>query len=228
MFSRDYVNSYYTRFLEKWEVFFTGFVCQDLRFYGKFVTINRKIPDIDIRQKEEKGREYMNLIAAVDENWAIGRGGRLLVSIPDDMKLFRELTTGKVVVMGRKTLESLPNGQPLRDRVNLVLTRNQDYQAKGVTVVHSMEELDLELEKYASEDIFVIGGASIYEQMVDRCDVAYITKIDFAYTADAYCPDLDKKKEWRLVADSEEQTYFDLEYYYLRYEKVREDGRSDL
>ena len=73
----------------------------------------------------------MNLIAAVDKNWAIGKNNELLVSIPNDMKMFRQMTTGKVVVMGRKTLESFPNGLPLKNRVNIVLTKNQNYQVKG-------------------------------------------------------------------------------------------------
>ena len=103
----------------------------------------------------------MNLIVAVDKNWAIGKDNKLLVSIPDDMKFFRETTSGKVVVMGRKTLESFPNGKPLKNRVNIVLTRDESYQVKDAIVVHSKEELDKELAKYNSDDIFVIGGESI-------------------------------------------------------------------
>ena len=122
----------------------------------------------------------MNLIAAVDKNWAIGRNNKLLVSIPDDMKFFRETTTGKVVVMGRKTLESSPGKKPLKNRVNIVLTGDRSYQADGAVIVHDMEELHEELKKYPSEDIYVFGGESIYKQLLDECDVAHITKIDFA------------------------------------------------
>lgn len=163
----------------------------------------------------------MNLIAAVDKNWAIGKNNKLLVSIPEDMKFFRETTTGKVVVMGRKTLESFPNGLPLKNRTNIVLTTDRSYQAKGAILVYSMEELLEELKKYPSEDIYVIGGASIYEQMVDYCDVAHITKIDYAYEADTWFPNLDEKEEWQITADSDEQTYFDLEYYFYKYEKKK-------
>lgn len=163
----------------------------------------------------------MNLIAAVDKNWAIGKNNQLLVRIPMDMKFFRETTTGKVVVMGRKTLESFPNGLPLKDRTNIVLTRNANYDGKGAIVVHSLEELREELKKYKSEDIYVIGGEQIYNALVDECDVAHITKIDYAYDADAYFPNLDEKPEWKIVADSEEQTYFDLEFYFYKYEKVK-------
>lgn len=163
----------------------------------------------------------MNLIAAVDNNWAIGKNNQLLVSIPADMKFFRTTTTGKVVVMGRKTLESFPNGQPLKNRVNIVLTHDRTYRVKDAVVVYSLDELREELKKYDSEDIYVIGGESIYRQLVDECDVAHITKIDFAYDADAYFPNLDVKDEWEITADSEEQTYFNLIYHFLKYEKKK-------
>ena len=160
-------------------------------------------------------------IAAVSGNWGIGNNGNLLFHIPEDMKFFRETTTGKVVVMGRKTLESFPNGLPLKNRTNIVLTHNANYDGKGAIVVHSMEALREELKKYNSEDIYVIGGEQIYKALVDDCDVAHITKINFAYDADAYFPNLDEKPEWKIVADSEEQTYFDLEFYFYKYEKVK-------
>ena len=163
----------------------------------------------------------MNLIAAVDENWAIGKNNQLLVSIPADMKFFRTTTTGKVVVMGRKTLESFPNGLPLKNRTNIVLIHDKSYKVKDAIIVYSMDELWEELKKYDSDDIYVIGGESIYRQLVDACDVAHITKIDFAYDADAYFPNLDEKTDWELTADSEEQTYLDLIYHFLKYEKVK-------
>lgn len=163
----------------------------------------------------------MNLIAAVDKNWAIGCKNKLLVSIPADMKFFRETTTGKVVVMGRKTLESFPNGQPLKKRVNIVLTHDKNFKARDAIIVHSMEELREELKKYPSEDIYVIGGETIYKQLLDDCDVAHITKIDYAFEADAYFPNLDEMPEWKITQDSEEQTYFDLEYYFYKYDKIK-------
>ena len=163
----------------------------------------------------------MNLIACVDNNWAIGKNNQLLVRIPADMKFFRETTTGKVVVMGRKTLESFPNGQPLKNRTNIVLTHNRNYKVKDAIVVYSVEELNEGLKKYPSEDIFIIGGESIYEQFVDACDVAHITKVDYAYDADAHFPNLDEKPEWQITQDSEEQTYFDLIFYFYKYEKIK-------
>ncbi len=161
----------------------------------------------------------MNLIAAVDANWGIGLKNKLLVSIPDDMKFFRETTTGKVVVMGRKTLESFPNGRPLANRTNIVMTRDPDYAVKGAVVVHDLDELRAELAKYPSEDVYVIGGESIYRQLLPECDTAHITKINYRFEADAHFPNLDEMPEWQITADSDEQTYFDLEYFFYQYKK---------
>lgn len=163
----------------------------------------------------------MNLIVAVDENWAIGLQNKLLVSIPADMKFFRETTTGKVVVMGRKTLESFPQKQPLKNRTNIVLTRDKDYKVNGAIVVTSVEELLQELKKYEQDDIYVIGGESIYKLLLPYCKVAHVTKIDHAYEADTYFPDLEKEAGWEVTGISEEQTYFDLEYYFVRYENSK-------
>lgn len=160
----------------------------------------------------------MNMIVAVDRNWAIGCQNKLLVSIPADMKFFRQTTTGKVVVMGRKTLESFPNGLPLKKRTNIVLTKNEDYRVDDAVLVHSMEELRAELKKYRSDDIYVIGGDSVYRQLLPHCRIAHVTKIDHAFQADAYFPNLDEIPGWRIAGDSDEQTYFDLEYRFLLYE----------
>ena len=163
----------------------------------------------------------MNLIVNVDSNWAIGYRGKLLVSIPEDMKFFRSETTGKVVVLGRKTLDTFPGGQPLKNRVNVVLTTDKNYKVKDTVIVHTIEEMVDELKKYDSEDIFVIGGESIYRQMLPYCDVAHVTKIDYAYEADAYFPDLDSDPEWEITADSDEQVYFDITYQFLKYERKK-------
>lgn len=161
----------------------------------------------------------MNLIVAVDKNWAIGNQNKLLVSIPADMKFFRETTMNKVVVMGRKTLESFPNGLPLKKRTNIVITRDKNYQVKDAIVVHSVEEAVEELKKYDEEEIYVIGGESIYRQMLPYCKVAHVTKINHAYEADTFFPNLDEMEDWEVTGVSDEQTYFDLEYEFVRYER---------
>ena len=162
----------------------------------------------------------MNLIVAVDNNWAIGNKNKLLVSIPNDMKHFREETTGKVVVLGRKTLETFPQGQPLKNRTNVILTKNKNFKVKDAIVVHSLEALLEELKNYEDEDIYVIGGDSVYKQLLPYCTVAHVTKVDHEYEADTYFPNLDKDPNWQITAESDEQTYFDLPYQFLKYERI--------
>ena len=163
----------------------------------------------------------MNIIVAADSNWGIGKNNQLLVSIPADMKMFRQETTGKVVVMGRKTLESFPNGLPLKNRTNIVLTGNKNYKANGAIIVHTIEELLEEIKKYPSDEVYCIGGDSVYKQLLPYCDTAHVTKIDFAYEADSHFPNLDEMPEWKITAESDEQTYFDLEYSFVKYERVK-------
>ena len=160
----------------------------------------------------------MKLIVAADRNWAIGKNNKLMWSIPADMKFFRETTQGNVVIMGRKTLESFPQGQPLKNRVNIVITRNPSYKVKDAVVVHSVEEAIEESRKYDG-DVFVIGGESIYRAMLPYCDTALVTRIDYAYEADTWFPNLDEDEEWGLTDEGEEQTCFDLEYAFTRYER---------
>ena len=149
----------------------------------------------------------MNMIVAVDSNWAIGHKGKLLVSIPEDMQFFRRETTGKVVVMGRKTLESFPNGLPLKNRF------------KDAIICHSIEEALEVLKQYNDEDIYVIGGESVYRQFLPYCSVAHVTKINYSYDADTYFPNLDEMDEWTIEESSDERTYFDLEYEFVKYVK---------
>ena len=162
----------------------------------------------------------MNLIVNVDSNWAIGYRGKLLVSIPEDMKFFRSETTGKVVVLGRKTLDTFPGGQPLKNRTNIILTRNPNYQVKGAIICHSVEEVLEELKKYNSEDVYIIGGDSIYKEFLPYCDVAHVTRTDHVYDADAWFPNLEEDPAWVLTGESEEKTYFDLEFRFCRYERL--------
>ena len=174
----------------------------------------------------------MNMIVAVDSNWAIGHKGKLLVSIPEDMQFFRRETTGKVVVMGRKTLESFPNGLPLKNRVNVVitkekstklylkeLTKDKEYNVKDAIICHSIEEALEVLKQYNDEDIYVIGGESVYRQFLPYCSVAHVTKINYSYDADTYFPNLDEMDEWTIEESSDERTYFDLEYEFVKYVK---------
>ena len=161
----------------------------------------------------------MNMIAAVDSNWAIGYQGNLLVRIPLDQQFFREMTTGKVIVMGRKTLATFPNGMPLANRINVVLSKNKRFKVKGAVCLHSLEEALEYLKQFNSEDIFIVGGESIYKQFLPYCDTVHLTKIDYEYKADSYFPNLAENPEWHMTAESDEQTYFDVEYYFQKYER---------
>ena len=117
----------------------------------------------------------MNCIVAVDNNWAIGYKNNLLVSIPADMRFFRDTTIDKVVVMGKNTLESFPGGKPLLKRTNIVVALEKDYKVPGATVVNSIEEAMEAVKEYDTNDVFIIGGGSRYRQFLPFCDVAHVT-----------------------------------------------------
>lgn len=161
----------------------------------------------------------MNILVTVDERWAIGNQDKLLVQIPRNQKLFMEETAGKVVVVGRKALQTFPQGMPLQGRTTIVLSKKAGLKIKGATVVSSLEALFKELKKYPDEDIYIAGGESIYAQLLPYCSVAHVTKIDHVYAANKYFPNLDKDPEWKITAESDEQTYFDIAYEFLKYER---------
>lgn len=147
----------------------------------------------------------MNVIVAVDEQWGIGKDGDLLCRISGDMKRFRAITSGNVLILGRKTLESFPNKKPLPNREHIVLTNNLEYQAEGVTLCHSIAEIPKVLESFKGKDIFVAGGESIYEQLLPFCEKAYVTKIHGAFPADTRFPNLDAMPEWEIVEEEEQE-----------------------
>lgn len=162
----------------------------------------------------------MNLLVTADENWGIGKGSQVSIRIPREQKLFMEETAGKVIVMGRKTFQTIYQGLTVQGRINIIMSENKTLQIKGAKVVHSVGELLEEVAQYPTEDVYVVGGESIYRQLLPYCTVAHVTKLDHAYAADKYMENLDKSLQWKLTADSEEQTYFDIAYEFRRYEKV--------
>lgn len=161
----------------------------------------------------------MNLIVAVDEEWGIGCGGQLLANIPGDMKYFKETTMDKVVVMGRKTLESLPNHRGLPKRINYVLTGNENFQADRCIVVHSDEELLRELAQYDEGQVFIIGGESIYRRFYEACSKLYITKMHAKLGADRFMVNLDEDPDFVVTWKSELQEENGIEYQFLIYER---------
>ena len=161
----------------------------------------------------------MKLIVAVSENWGIGKDNDLLFNIPKDMKFFRETTMGKIVVLGRKNLETFPGAKPLPKRTNIIITRNPDYKCDGAIVVNSIEAV-LELG-YPDEDIFVIGGEEIYRQMLCYCDTCYVTKVKEFADADRFMVNLDESDEWSLRDTSEEIEDNGHIIQFCRYERVK-------
>ncbi len=148
----------------------------------------------------------MKIIVAVDSNWAIGNKGDLLVSIPEDHKRFRKETVGKVVVYGRKTLETFPSGNP-------------NLSVRGAEVCHSIDELLGRIKEFNPDDVYIIGGASVYRQMLPYTDTCIVTKLDRAYAADAYFPNLDEDPDWEITEESDEQVYFDTTYEFVTYKR---------
>ncbi len=168
----------------------------------------------------------MNLIVAVDNAWSIGNKGDLLARVKGDLGNFAKLTTGKIVVLGSNTLATFPGGRVLKNRTNIVLHPDASYAPEGAIVVHSLDELFEELKKYPTEEVFIIGGASVYKQMLPYCDVAYVTKFNKTYEADVAIPNLDEEKDWVLdwkseifVSNAETDTEANLEYYFTKYVK---------
>ncbi|MBQ3798407.1 MAG: dihydrofolate reductase [Butyrivibrio sp.] len=159
----------------------------------------------------------MKAIVAVDSNWAIGNRGQLLVSIPADQKNFRNETIGKTIVYGRKTLETFPQQVVLPKRNNIILSTQKEYRVKDAAVVHSRQELLDLVSDLDTNEVYIIGGASVYKEFLDLCDTAIVTFIDKEYQADSYFPNLDKNPEWELADESEEQVYFDITYTYRTY-----------
>lgn len=140
----------------------------------------------------------MTAIACVDQNFGIGFRGEMLFSIPADLRFFRDTTLGKVVIMGHGTLKSLPGGRPLKDRENIVLSRDANLVVDGAKVCHSVEDLTALTADYPAENLFVIGGEQIYTRLLEHCQVAYITRVAASRPADKFFPRVDEMADWVL------------------------------
>lgn len=159
----------------------------------------------------------MNLIVAVDHNWAIGYQNDLLVRISSDLKRFKALTLGHAVLLGRKTLETFPGGRPLPGRPNFILSTDPAYTVEGATVLHSMEEAI----KCCPEDAFVIGGASVYSALLPYCDTAFVTRIDAEFPADVWFPNLDESPEWAIAEEAAPLADNGISFRYVTYKRVK-------
>ena len=165
----------------------------------------------------------MKLIVAVSKNWGIGKDNKLLFSLKEDMKFFKSTTLNKVVVMGGNTYMSLPK-RPLKDRVNIVLTRAL---LDDCICVSNMDELFELIEQFNSDDIYVIGGASMYRQLLPYCDTALITKVDAEADADAFFDNLDIKPEWELVNAIKAQDTYPITFCEYKNKNVMEYNYED-
>lgn len=162
----------------------------------------------------------MNIIVAVDQNWAIGRDGNQLLYISEDLKRFKALTTGHSVILGRKTLATFPGGRPLKGRRNLILSRSPNFAPEGAEVFSDLSAL----LAAADEDSFVIGGASVYAALLDRCDTAYVTKIAGRFPgADCWFPNLDQRRSWRVLEDGPELEEKGIRFHYVTYRRTEKN-----
>lgn len=161
----------------------------------------------------------MQIIVTCGKGFAIGKDNERLVSIPADLKWIRRETEGGTIVLGRKTFEKMTGSPVLGTQKILVLSTDQNYHPRGAAVCHSVEELLKAVETEPSERVYCLGGESVYRQLMPYCDTVHMTKVDYPYEANRFFPDLDASEEWKAAEESEENTYFDLEYTYVRYEK---------
>ncbi|MBQ3427087.1 MAG: dihydrofolate reductase [Clostridia bacterium] len=160
----------------------------------------------------------MKLIACTDRNGGIGKNNLPLFSISGDLRFFKEKTMGHTIIMGRKTLDSLPCGKPLPDRTNIVLSRDPGFARDGVRVCNNSGELAL-LLRDISGDVYVIGGGEVYRELLPFCDTAYITVVDADADADTFLPKLDPSDGWQLTDQSPDHEENGLIYRFLTFER---------
>ncbi len=172
----------------------------------------------------------MKMIVAVDRQWGIGYKGDLLARVRADLMNFKKHTAGKTVVYGSNTLATFPGGKPLKNRENIILHPSVDFKVEGAIVAHSLDELfEILRARENTENVYVIGGASVYTQLLPYCDTAIVTKFDKSYEKDVYIPDLDASDAWecrevgeKQVSDAETDTEGGLEFYFTLYERTKE------
>lgn len=161
----------------------------------------------------------MNLMVLVEDSWGIGCGGEQMVYLSEDLKRFKEMTLGKTVIVGRKTLATFPEGKPLRGRRNIILSRDRGFTVADGEVFYSLEDLFFALseEFLSSDDVIVVGGASVYQELLPYCKKAYVTKVRGSYEVDCRMTDLDSVSSWEFFETSPIQRDGDVEYTYCTY-----------
>ena len=159
----------------------------------------------------------MIAIVAVDKNWGIGKDGNQQLFIAPDLKRFKDFTTGNTIILGRKTVATFPNGKPLKNRRNLILSRNPDYAPEGGEVYPDLDSLLAQVTD--PDNTYVVGGASVYHTMLPQCHRAYITKIDGEFPADCWFPNLDEDPEWEVESEEDWQEHDGVRFRYVNYRR---------
>ncbi len=176
----------------------------------------------------------MNVIVNADQNWAIGNEGKLLFPLSQDLKRFKALTTGKIVVMGRKTLQSLPDGKPLPNRINIILSRKKDFRAKGTVIFTSPIGFVRAVRNgffkpYIGNDFFVIGGGQIYRQFLPFCNTVYVTRVESASpAADTFFPNLDENPDWQIIEVSDKMIESEWTFRFVTYRRIKNTTKVNL
>ena len=160
----------------------------------------------------------MIAIVAVDKNWGIGKDGNQQLFIAPDLKRFKDFTTGNTIILGRKTVATFPNGKPLKNRRNLILSRNPDYAPEGGEVYPDLDSLLAQVDD--PDNTYVVGGASVYHTMLPQCHRAYITKIDGEFPADCWFPNLDEDPNWVVESEGEWMEHEGVRFRYVNYRKA--------
>ena len=169
----------------------------------------------------------MQLIVSVDDKWGIGREGKLLFRIREDMRRFRRMTLGKTVLLGRKTLETFPDGKPLADRTNIIISRSPTLFVEGARVCHSRAEVFEALAGIDPDDVVLIGGESIYRMFLRYCRLAHVTRVEGDFSADSHLPDLDRLEGWRMADPGEPMTDGVYNYRWVTYENTCPEAFPD-
>lgn len=159
----------------------------------------------------------MTIIVTMDKNQGLSCKGKPLVAIPADYRFFQEKTKGKVVVMTEKMLESMPGGKATGGRTNFVLVKSSKFKEPRVQAFSDIEDLRKRLLDFDSRDIYILGGQPLFDEFLNDCDEIHATWVDYSYEADSFFPKLDEKMGWKIAEKSSEQTYYDLEYYFIRF-----------
>ena len=162
----------------------------------------------------------MKMIVSADNNWGIGYKGKLLAHVSTDMKFFREKTINNVVILGKKTLSTFPGEKPLKDRTNIILTRDKNYKKEEAVVVNSIDELLEYVKNYDTDRLYVIGGGTVYKELMPYCDIAYITKFNKEFIADTYIENFDKDKNWMLEEESEVFEDKGMQFKFCTYKRI--------